>query len=647
MTPNASTMTTCMQPSPEPPVRRGRLPAFFLCVLAAALVGALAGPTPAHGQRFTLQESVLGGSGGTATAGSATITSSLGRPSPAGRSESPSFVLYSGFPSPFAGVVVVRIAHDPSAPDDGVPAGSDRSITAQIQTVQAPLQEAVLTYRPGDADAPTAVPMTEEGDGFVAQIPGDAITEQGVVYFITATDANGRTVRAPRTGVYSFPVLIPDPGLVRSSPLPSGDGQGAYRLISAPLRLDRASPSDVLGDDISFLADGSTYNPEQVRFFEPIGTRVAEFPRTADFAPGKAFWLIVRDGASDLDTGTGSVFPLNGPVSIDVEAGWNFVGNPFALSLPVANVTAGDDSDLVFRAYGSDGYNTPNNPVTVLEPFEGYAVFVDRETVLRFAPPLRDDEKSGAADGTGNRLDWGLRITGVGPTGRDADNLAGTHPEALAGRDGRDWPDPPPVGSGFSLGFVEIDPAQPGRRFSSDVRPVAGPGGTWTLELRTETTGAVDLYVDGIADLPARSEVWLTDLQTKTRWNLRDGSSVRLPMLAADTPRRLQLVVGSPKYVTERQRAAGALPTEFVLDPPYPNPSRGPATLRYGLPEPAAVTIDVYDALGRRVAVLENGGQRRAGYHTVVWDRRVGSGMYFVRMQAGSYRAMQKLVRVR
>jgi hypothetical protein len=37
-----------------------------------------------------------------------------------------------------------------------------------------------------------------------------------------------------------------------------------------------------------------------------------------------------------------------------------------------------------------------------------------------------------------------------------------------------------------------------------------------------------------------------------------------------------------------------------------------------------------------------------AGFHTLVWDApRLASGMYFVRMEAGSYRKTQKLVRIR
>lgn len=75
-----------------------------------------------------------------------------------------------------------------------------------------------------------------------------------------------------------------------------------------------------------------------------------------------------------------------------------------------------------------------------------------------------------------------------------------------------------------------------------------------------------------------------------------------------------------------------ALPTEVALAPPYPNPSRQQATLRFALPEAQHVRLVVYDALGRAVAVLVASVQE-AGHHEAVLDgRALPSGVYLVRM---------------
>jgi hypothetical protein len=77
------------------------------------------------------------------------------------------------------------------------------------------------------------------------------------------------------------------------------------------------------------------------------------------------------------------------------------------------------------------------------------------------------------------------------------------------------------------------------------------------------------------------------------------------------------------------------IPTEYYLAEPYPNPFNPATRIEYGLPEATDVTVAVYDATGRLASVLAD-GHRPAGRHIATWDAsRVGSGMYFVRMQAG------------
>ncbi len=76
------------------------------------------------------------------------------------------------------------------------------------------------------------------------------------------------------------------------------------------------------------------------------------------------------------------------------------------------------------------------------------------------------------------------------------------------------------------------------------------------------------------------------------------------------------------------------IPSEYILAGNYPNPFNPVTTIRYGLPEATDVTITVYDALGRRVAVLVNGVTQPAGWHMVNFDaQNQPSGLYLYRMQ--------------
>jgi hypothetical protein len=89
------------------------------------------------------------------------------------------------------------------------------------------------------------------------------------------------------------------------------------------------------------------------------------------------------------------------------------------------------------------------------------------------------------------------------------------------------------------------------------------------------------------------------------------------------------------------------VPRQFGLDQNYPNPFNPSTTIRYGVPERSHVSLAVYNQLGQQVAVLQN-GEQEARYHDVKFDAsNLPSGVYFYRLQAGSYVETRKLCLVR
>ncbi len=88
------------------------------------------------------------------------------------------------------------------------------------------------------------------------------------------------------------------------------------------------------------------------------------------------------------------------------------------------------------------------------------------------------------------------------------------------------------------------------------------------------------------------------------------------------------------------------VPTVFALRAPFPNPFREATTLTYDLPTAADVRLDIFDALGRRVATLDE-GLRPTGTHEVTFaPARLVPGLYLVRLTAGEQTATRRLVRV-
>lgn len=88
-------------------------------------------------------------------------------------------------------------------------------------------------------------------------------------------------------------------------------------------------------------------------------------------------------------------------------------------------------------------------------------------------------------------------------------------------------------------------------------------------------------------------------------------------------------------------------PAELSLAAPYPNPARGPVVLQVGLPRAGPVRMAVYDMRGREVAVPLD-GERPTGWHPVRWDASgLASGVYVVRLTAGTEEVVRRLTLVR
>jgi hypothetical protein len=89
------------------------------------------------------------------------------------------------------------------------------------------------------------------------------------------------------------------------------------------------------------------------------------------------------------------------------------------------------------------------------------------------------------------------------------------------------------------------------------------------------------------------------------------------------------------------------VPGQAVLRQNYPNPFNPSTTIPYGLTERSHVSLAVYNTLGQQVALLLN-GEAGAGYHDVQFDASsLPSGVYFYRLQAGSYTGTKRLLVVR
>jgi len=89
------------------------------------------------------------------------------------------------------------------------------------------------------------------------------------------------------------------------------------------------------------------------------------------------------------------------------------------------------------------------------------------------------------------------------------------------------------------------------------------------------------------------------------------------------------------------------IPEKIALHQNYPNPFNPSTTISFSLPISSDVSLTILNLLGEEVATVAS-GHHSAGTHNVQWDATGHpSGVYFYKMQAGSYVETRRLILIR
>ena len=86
------------------------------------------------------------------------------------------------------------------------------------------------------------------------------------------------------------------------------------------------------------------------------------------------------------------------------------------------------------------------------------------------------------------------------------------------------------------------------------------------------------------------------------------------------------------------------IPTSYSIEQNYPNPFNPSTTIRYTLPVSGIVSVRVYNILGQLVTTLVDGNQKAGTYSVTFNASSLSSGVYFYRIQSGSFAAVKKMM---
>lgn len=111
---------------------------------------------------------------------------------------------------------------------------------------------------------------------------------------------------------------------------------------------------------------------------------------------------------------------------------------------------------------------------------------------------------------------------------------------------------------------------------------------------------------------------------------------------------RVNAVGGASDWTPSVKFTTAAVePNDFFLDENYPNPFNVSTQIRFMIPSPVPVTLEVFNILGQKVQMNAYGVLPRGVYEFPLDLGKSPSGIYFYTLTAGIYRQTRKLMYVR
>ncbi|MFH0991285.1 MAG: T9SS type A sorting domain-containing protein [bacterium] len=162
-------------------------------------------------------------------------------------------------------------------------------------------------------------------------------------------------------------------------------------------------------------------------------------------------------------------------------------------------------------------------------------------------------------------------------------------------------------------------------------------GGLFLKTAVFNSTDGGDSWTDLTGNIPATYTVGLI----KDVYQV--GSEVFLPLFDFSSY-QYSMFRRTLTTLTSVKNAEGIIPSQVNLSQNYPNPFNPSTNIRFEISNPGFVSLKVFDILGREVAALVN-EYKPAGSFSVNFEAsKLSSGVYFYKLQAGSFISTKKMV---
>lgn len=443
-------------------------------------------------------------------------------------------------------------------------------------------------------------------------------------------------------------------GTIRATSQPRLPIYNGANLVTSPFVFSNPVWEEILGLEVDTDFQAFRWDPVQAAYVLSTGPD-----------RGQGTWIVSRANRGVITLGSEPKKPgdefedVNNPGAggaplITLKQGWNLIGNPYPVAIPVAQIVGSTNANasgaFTFNELVQQGslsgslayWDNPNQTYRYiqgstarLEAQRGYWIFVPiaQDVILRFPPVYQPGYRSVAEASNWVQSDkqWRLQLAARSNSAADDQNFIGLAKTEATVKSTRVY-EPPmaPVKGAIS---VSVDSDIDGQTRSLSQSLVSG-GDRQTFRVKVESrdAGPVTLTWPNLSTIPKNVRARMVDKATGETRDLRkfsgytftaDSRSVRNLEISVEPGFANRVVIGN--VVATRDSRLGG---------------NAPFTINYTLATDATTSVRILGSNGREVYAATRGRADKAGSNSVVWNlrdnanRAVAPGSYRVEVVA-------------
>ena len=353
-------------------------------------------------------------------------------------------------------------------------------------------------------------------------------------------------------------------------------------------------------------------------------------PTTKDVPPSQSFTDTIRFAPIAIGTASGNILlysnATSSPDTIQVS------GNGFgtaALQLNTATVSFGSVKVGEFKDTTVTIANTGNDTLKISNVFSADTIFSGRPKALTIPPGTSANDTLRFKPSALGAVTGKLIVASNASSSSDTISVSGTGMSTLISFNAKT----------FSFGNVKLG------EFKDTTVTITNTGND-TLRITNITSADTVFSVRPKVLIIAPGVSAKDTLRFKPVAITAVSGKLILTSNATSSPDTI-IVSGTGISSTGVNELLSQIPKEYILTQNYPNPFNPATTISFNLPSKSFVSLKVFDGLGRELEVLL-AEELDAGKYARQWNpEALPSGVYFYRLQAGSFTETKKLVLLR